>query len=419
MRLSVFKKMVGARAFKDASVLGLAHVLTLLLGLASTVVWTRWMPAETFGQYKVVLGVISIAGTFCLLGIGQVALMSAASKADGNLPRLIRSKLLANVGGALLILAAAGYYSLFRPDSGALVGGLVAAAIIFPIYNSSELWLSWLNGKGKFGSLAAGRLTTSGLALCAALLIVLFHINEVWLVVLLFLALPSVQNVLMLRRAVSLKGNDEHNESLMRLGRHTSFALIFVSLLSLDVVLLEHFHKAEEVALYVVALAFPEQVKGLFSIIGQVIAPKIFANESLAKLWPSFRKKFFGITLVFTGLGLIGFILIPILVPLLFTAKYAAAADYGKWLWLAISCTGSFTCLGSALIGTGRPTYIYTPSVGYPLCLLTLYLVFLDYGASGMIYARSVSAILLAAYYGVAFALELRSQKMSVNSTEN
>ncbi len=397
--------------------LGLAHALSLLLGLASTVFWTRWMPAETFGQYKVVLGVISIAGAFCLLGIGQIALMSAANKADGNLSRLIRNKLLANLGGTLLILGAAGYYSLSRSDSGALVGGLVAAAIIFPIYNSSELWLSWLNGKGSFGSLAAGKLITPTLALCAGLLVVSFHINEVWLIIFLFLALPSVQNVLMISRALNLRDNDKHNEELMRLGRHMSLALVFSSLLSLDVVLLEHFHKAEEVALYAVALVFPELVKGLFSIIGQVIAPKIYANDSLAKLWSSFRTKFLWITLVFAALGLIGFIMIPILIPLLFTEKYAAAADYGKWLWLTISCVGSFTYLGSALIATRRPMYIYTPGIGYPFCLVTLYLVFVDYGASGMIYVRCVSAILLAAYYGFAFAFRLRSQKMSASSS--
>jgi O-antigen/teichoic acid export membrane protein len=395
--------MAGTRAFRDASVLGSAHVLALLLGLASTIVWTRWMPAETFGQFKVVLGLIGFAGTFCLLGIGQVALMSASSKADGNLARLIRAKLLANLGGALLILGAAAYYFWSRADSIALVRGLLAAAIIFPLYNSSDLWMSWLNGKGRFGSLAAGRLITSALALCAVLLMALLHIDEVWLAVFLFLALLSVQNVFMLKRALRLRDNAEHNEDLMRFGRHATLALMFNSLLALDVVLLEHFHKAEEVALYAVALVFPEQVKTLFSIIGQLIAPKMYATDSPAELWATFRNKFLWLTLGFTALGLIGFVLIPLLVPLLFSPKYAAAADYGKWLWLAISCTGSLTFLGSALIATKRPMYVYTPYVGYPLCLVALYLVFVDYGASGMVYARSVCAVLLAAFYGMAF----------------
>lgn len=361
------------------------------------------MPAETFGQFKVVLGLIGFAGTFCLLGIGQVALMSASSKADGNLARLIRAKLLANLGGALLILGAAAYYFWSRADSIALVRGLLAAAIIFPLYNSSDLWMSWLNGKGRFGSLAAGRLITSALALCAVLLMALLHIDEVWLAVFLFLALLSVQNVFMLKRALRLRDNAEHNEDLMRFGRHATLALMFNSLLALDVVLLEHFHKAEEVALYAVALVFPEQVKTFFSIIGQLIAPKMYATDSPAELWATFRKKFLWLTLGFTVLGLIGLVLIPLLVPLLFSAKYAAAADYGKWLWLAISCTGSLTFLGSALIATKRPMYVYTPYVGYPLCLVALYLVFVDYGASGMVYARSVCAVLLAAFYGMAF----------------
>lgn len=361
------------------------------------------MPAETFGQFKVVLGVVSFAGTFCLLGIGQVALMSASSKADGNLARLIRAKLLANIGGALLILGVAAYYSWSRADSGALIGGLLSAAIIFPLYNSSDVWMSWFNGKGHFASLAAGRLITSALALCAVVLMVLLHIGEVWLAVFIFLALLSVQNLFMLSKALRLRGNAEHNEDLMRFGRHATLALMFTSLLALDVVLLEHFHKAEAVALYVVALVFPEQVKTLFSIIGQLIAPKMYATDSPAELWPSFRSKFLWLTLGFTALGLIGFVLIPLLVPLLFSAKYAAGAEYGKWLWLAISCTGSFGYLGSALIATRRPMYIYTPYVGYPLCLVTLYLIFVDYGASGMVYARSVCAVLLAAFYGIAF----------------
>jgi len=361
------------------------------------------MPAETFGQFKVVLGVIGFAGTFCLLGIGQVALMSASGKADGNLVRLIRAKLLANIGGAFLILAVAAYYFWSRADSDALVRGLLSAAIIFPLYNSSDLWMSWINGKGRFGSLAAARIATSALALCAVLMMALLKISEVWFAVLLFLALLSIQNVFMLGKALRLRDNAEHNEDLMRFGRHATLALMFNSLLALDVVLLEHFHKAEEVALYAVALVFPEQVKTLFSIIGQLIAPKMYATDSPAELWTSFRSKFLWLILGFTALGLIGFVLIPLLVPLLFSAKYAAAADYGKWLWLAISCTGSFTYLGSALIATRRPMYVYAPYVGYPLCLVALYLVFVDYGASGMIYARSVCAVVLAAFYGIAF----------------
>jgi O-antigen/teichoic acid export membrane protein len=391
------------KALRDGSALGAAHVLTLLIGLASTVVWTRWMPVEIFGQFKLVMGVISFAGTFCLLGIGQAALMSAAANADGNLVRLIQAKLLANIGGALVILVAAAYYFWWRPDSFVVVKGLLAAAIIFPLYNSSDLWMSWINGKGRFATLAIGRVITSSLSLCAVLLTVFLDISQVWPAVLLFLALLAMQNLFMLGKALRLRDNPVRDEGVLRLGHHATLAMMFTSVLSLDVVLLEHFHTAAEVALYATALVFPDQIKALFSIIGQLIAPRIFADVQPAELWASFRIRFYWLTAAFVLVGLAGFVLIPILVPLLFSAKYAVAAGYGKWLWLAVSCTGSCTYLGSALIGTRKPVYIYAPYVGYPLCLMALYLAFVDYGASGMVYARSASAIMLAAFYAISF----------------
>ncbi len=384
--------------------LGISHALTLLLGLASTVAWTRWMPVEMFGQFKVVMGVVSFAGAFCLVGVGQVALMSASSHADGNLVPLIRAKLLANLGGATLILCGAAYYFWMREDSVALASGLVAAALLFPFYNNNDVWAGWLNGKGKFASLAAGRLLASGLALCAVLLMVLFHVGSVWLAIAILLALLSVQNAHMLSKALRLRANKDCDHQLMRFGRHATVALMFTSILALDVVFLEYFHAVEEVALYAVALVLPGLLKTVFGIIGQVVAPKIYATDSPRELWPSYRSKFYWLTLGFVVLGVAGFYLIPVLLPLLFSEQYAAAGNYARWLWLVISCTGSFAYLGSALLATRQPQYVYMPNVGAPVIVIFLWIVCVDYGAAGMVFARCMQATLLTLYYWIAFS---------------
>ena len=361
------------------------------------------MPIETFGQFKVVMGVLSFAGAFSLIGLGQVGLMSASSHADGNLVPLIRSKLLGNLGGASLILCAGAYYYWLREDSVTLAAGLLAAALLFPLYNITDVWAGWLNGKGQFVSLAAGRLLASGLALLTVLLMVLFHIWSVWLAIVILLALFSVQNAIMLCKALTLRANKDANDELMRFGRHATFALMFSSMLALDVVFLEHFHAAEEVALYAVALTLPGLLKTFFGIIGQVVAPKIYAIDSPRELWPSFKKKFFWLTLVFVVLGLIGFFLIPRMIPIIFSEQYAAAGDYARWLWLVISCVGSFTYLGSALLATKRAIYVYVPNIGHPIILFFLYFLFVDFGAGGMVYAKCVSTLLIAGYYGISF----------------
>jgi len=403
LKYSLIKRIVSSKSFKAATVLGVSHAMTLLLGLASTVVWTKWMPVETYGQFKVIQGVISFAAAFCLIGASQVALMSATSNADGNLARVLRRKLLANLGGSLLILSAAGYYFLIRTDSGAIAAGLVSAAVLFSLYNLSDLWMAWFNGKGSFGQLAVGRLVASALALCTVLILVVFQISYVWQAVVIFLGLVVVQNVLMLKWALRLRENSNCDIEILQYGRHASIALMFTNILGLDVVFLENFHLAEEVALYSVALVLPTLLKTFFGIIGQVVAPQIYAADSLTNLWASFKGRFIWLTLGFVLLGLVGFMLIPKLVTLLFSHQYSAAGDLSKWLWLVIASVGSFTYLGSALLATKNKYHIYIPNAGYTILLIMLSIVFIDYGAGGMIYARCISAILLATYYCVAF----------------
>jgi len=412
---SILKRIVGSRDVKNGSLLGFAHALTLLLGLSTTIVWTRWMPIEIYGQFKVVMGVISFAGAFCLLGIGQAALMSASSQADGNLLGLIRKKFQGNLVGVSLLLIGAGYYYWMRQDTVSLAVGLVAAAFLFPFYNTGDVWAGWLNGKGQFIRLAIGRLLASTLAFFAVLIVILFYVRTVWLAIAILLVMLSLQNVFMLGRALRLRANEHSDKEIIRFGWHAHFAFGFTSILALDVLFLEYVHSVEEVALYAVALVLPGLLKTIFGIIGQVVAPKIYATDSPRELWAIFKSKFYWLTFVFVILGVAGFLAIPIVTPLLFTERYVASADYAKWLWLTISCVGSFTYLGSALLATRREIYLYIPNVGHPVVLMILYFSLVDFGASGMVFAKCISTLLLAGYYGAAFCVYLiRGTKASV-----
>lgn len=404
---SILKRIIGNRDVKNGSLLAFAHVLTLMLGLGTTIVWTRWMPIEIFGQFKVVMGAISFAGAFCLLGTGQAALMSASSEADGNLLGLIRKKFQGNLVGVSLLLIGASYYYWMRQDTVTLAAGLVAAALLFPLYNTSDVWSGWLNGKAQFIRLATGRLLASVLAFFAALIIVLFYVRVVWLAIAILLVILSLQNVYMLGGALRLRANERSDNEIIRFGWHANYALGFTSILALDVVFLEYVHSVEEVALYAVALVLPGLLKTVFGIIGQVVAPKIYATKSPQELWVIFKRKFYWLTLVFIICGVAGFFIIPLVIPTLFSERYAASADYAKWLWLTISCVGSFTYLGSALLATRREIYLYIPNIGHPIALMVLYFLLVDFGAAGMVFAKCISALLLAGYYGAAFCVYL------------
>ncbi len=404
MNSSIFKKIVGSREIKNGSLLGFGHVLTLLLGLGSTIVWTRWMPIEMYGQFKVVIGVISFAGAFCSLGIGQIALMSASKGADGNLGPLIRKKFLANWFGSSVIMCVAAYYFFLREDSIELAYGLALAALIFPLYNIADLWPGWFNGKSRFLWLASGRSLNGGLLFFAVVVLALFDVSSIWLVISMIMLSISLLNIWLLNKALTLRQNSDYDSSLLKFGRHASIALMFSSILALDVVFLENFHTLEVVAVYSVSLVLPGLLKAVFGIVGQVAAPKIYSTDSPVELWKYFKKKFIWLTLGFTLLGTLGFLTIPFIVPLLFSEEYMVAGIYAKWLWLVICCSGSFSYLGLALLATKRPKYTYIPNVGAPAVTVLLWIALIEYGAAGMICARCVQAILLSMYYVIAFS---------------
>lgn len=389
--------------------LAIVHIVTLVCGIAATVVWARLMPQETFGQFKVILSILGVVSAFCLLGTSQAAIMSASKGADGNLVRLLRGKLLANVGGGLAILGAAAYYAWGREESSPIAIGLLVAAFLFPLYNTSDIWMSWLNGKSKFRVLASGRIVTALLTLASITVMGIFGVVDIWIVILLYVLILAIQNFTMLRLALGFRNGNAKNDNILRFGRHATLAMSFGSLLALDMVILEHYHSASDVAIYAVVLLFPDQIKALFSIFNQAFSPKMYGQASLSELWRGFRHQFLVLTACFVAIGVAGFLLLPIITPLLFSDKYAQAAEYGKWLWLAIAAFGSLTFLGTALTTTQKPLFIYAPYVGYPILLGGLYIAWAEDGIAGMVAARVIASVLLALFYFFSFFFYLKS----------
>jgi len=408
LNLAYFKKVLKEKQEAHFGVLALAQAATMITGLLTNVIWTRWMPQETYGAFKVVINIVNIVGAFCLLGAGQAALMSASQKMDGNLHRIIRSKLLANLGGAVLILLASAYYAFGNQSSPGIALALVVAATFFPFYNCNDIWIAWLNGRSSFFKLSLGRILTSAIPMVGLAGAAMAGIVGLWSVVLIYFVVLGVQNALMILQIYSTRENDRSDPSIISLGKHTSVAMLFGSLVGLDVVILNHKFSANEVAVYAAAQVLPDLIKSFFSVCTQMFSPRINAGQSLYDFWQGFRSIFIISTLVFSSIGIVGFFLLPKAITLLFSDIYARSAEASKWLWLSITVFGSSTYLGYALIATKRKFFTYAAYVGYPLILVLFYFLFSKYGFEGMIGARILAGFVLCGFYCLGFWLMLR-----------
>jgi O-antigen/teichoic acid export membrane protein len=401
-----------AAAFRGIGPLALAQAFTVGCGLLVTIAWTRLMPQEMFGEFRIVLAMHSFAGGFCLLGIGHAAVMSAASNKDGNLLRLVWMKVLANVFGATLIAGSAIYYSWSLTGSSALVTALLAAAILFPLYNLSDLWISWLNGKSRFDLLSFGKILMGAFPLVVVASAAALRIFELCVIVLFVMALVAVLNVMLLVLVIRRLQNDDRDSTINNFGSHSSVALLVSSLMSIDILVLNHFYSVADVAIYAIVTQFPPLAKAVASIFGQLLSPQIYRAQSPWEAWQTIRRPFILLTLGFFGLGVVGFLVIEPAIELLFPATYAPAAAYSRWLWLVGCSTGSTNLLGMILLGTKRPLFLYAPYIGYPVTLAALYFLLGSQGLDGLVMARIIAMIGLAGFYVGGLLLHLRTIRL-------
>lgn len=403
--------MLRNSVIRDIGYLSGARIFSAICGLAVTVVWAQLMPAELFGEFKVVIAAATFISAFCLAGTAQAAIMAAAKNQDGSLILLIRHKLIANVGGSGTLACAAAYYG-FSPDGSLSIAfSLLAAALAFPLYNLTDIWMSWANGKSRLKEVAFGQCAVALLALAAILIAALFRSEYLWLVILYYMGALAGANVTMTVRAAAQRSNADIDHSIIGFGQHATVAMMFGSLLSLDVVILNHFYSPQEVAIYVIALQFPDQLKALFAVLGQVVAPRLYSAKNIREAWQSLNRSFWMLYGAMIFLGIVGFIALPPVTELLFGARYAESASYGKWLWLTLALAGPTTYLGTALLATKRPIFVYLPNIGYPLLLTGLYLLLVGDGVAGMTLARIIATVTLACLFTAGFFYCLYEQR--------
>ncbi len=389
--------------------LALTQIVAVACGLLTTVIWTRMMPQDTFGEFRIVLALQSFAAAFCLVGLSQTAIMAASSAKDGAYLDLFRLRFLANLAGMAILLAAAGYYWISAGGSKDLIASLLISCLLFPIYNLSDLWASWLNGKSKFTAFAIWRSLNAAIPLALIAAAAVLGIQDLWPYVLALMIAICSLNLIVLLSEKSKLSNDTNDASILKFGHHTSAASLVSSLATLDVIILDHYYSPDEVAIYAIALQFPQIANMAIGTVAQAITPRIYRSADPASAWRDVRMVFVFTVAASTLMGAIGFYLLEFAVSTLFSDKYSVAAHHSKWLWLFICLGAPTSLLAPILLGTKRQLFVYVPSIGYPAIQALLYLALASAGISGLILARIVGSFCLFAFYVISLYLLLQA----------
>ena len=327
-----------------------------------------------------------MVGVTALTGMGQALQISSAKQYDGNFISICFRKAIFSILGSLILLGFAYYYSGQIEVCYAL--GLLA--LVFPLVQFHSVFQPWLNGKKSFNLLVASQISFAIIPLLSLLSLLALAKTDLLSIVFttsfLKILLICGFGIFVFKR---LKNSNKDSETISY-GYHTTTAMLFGWMIATDKLFLENNGTMEDVAVYSVALLFPNQIKALYSVINQMIIPQITEASSVREAWKYLKPRYLKIILLFSCIGFVGFFAFPIIIPFLFSDKYVEAVPYAKWLWLVLAVTAPGAYLGNILRAQKIKSFVYFLEICNPILLFILFILLSSYGLGGLIIAKSI-----------------------------
>ncbi len=371
--------------------LTLGQVIATLSSFLLAIAFANLLPKDTFGTYKFIISIIAILAIPTLQGMNTALTRSIAQGFDGSFITALKTRISWGLMGGIFSLMLSLYY--FINENDILTISFLITAIFLPFMDSLTLYDSVLQGKKRFNISTRYNIFINIVA-TIGMVSVLYFTDNLFLILFSYFSIWTLLRfiILTLTRKKFIKNNTEDPE-VIRYGKHLSLmGIIGVIASHLDKILIFHFLGATEVAIYTLAIAPPEQIKGFLKVTGSLAFPQ-FVNRTKTELQQTIRQKMF-----YMELGVI-----PIVILYILSAPFIYAILFPQYLD-AIFLSQIFTIslvLSSALLpitalqAMGQKKALYSFNISQALLQIALIILLIPLlGLIGAIIARVVARFL-------------------------
>lgn len=387
--------------FRSAgSYLGIRLIIITLAGLASQYLLTHYLAKGDYGLLIWVGTIIALLSPFGLPGISTSITGAVARGFDGNFRRGTWLEMVGGTVGGLALLGFACYYWFWtQEETKALI--FVVAGVLGP-----GLWMdthqSYWNGKKNFKALFLWAVPVRLLQLIAmATVLLYFSSNPLWV----FSAQTVILVAANLGAAMGIMKIGGINKEISK--KYQSYGWFSTKLYwlgtvssQLDKVIIGVFFGLESLAVFAVGeLLYTYIFKTPSSFLSQIFLPRLAVMEiKQAARWVKKRQLYLiaGMVLIAIVVG----VAIPIVYPLMFSAKYKDSIFYA-YLFLGCIVLGAPTLLNSTLLkahAMKRETMVGWSILCFtPIVFVPLFGWF--FGIKGIVLTRGLTNGLVSGYY--------------------
>lgn len=318
--------------------LTLGQIISTLSAFALSIAFANLLSPDEYGVYRYILSTMALLTIPAMGGIDTALIQAIAKGFNGSINIARKTKFKYGLIGSLFSLFLSGYY-LINGNSDLGLSFLIGA-IFLPYMESLSLFSAILQGKKDFRKSSTYLSISQIIAVSTTLLFLLFT-KELPLLVFTYFVTWTATRYISLKivlKTTNLSGQED--ASLISYGKHLTFMNILPTVASyIDRFIIFHFIGAAELAVYSIAIAPPEHIKGILKNI-QILALPKFSERGLEDLKQTFRGKIIIMTAI-TAIPVALYILLaPIIFQIIFP-QYLSAILYSQIFSISLITIGA------------------------------------------------------------------------------
>ncbi len=376
--------------------LGGGQIVVTLSAFLMSIAFANLLSPDAYGIYKFVLSINSLLLVTTLSGMDSAVTQSISRGFDGTLELGMKEKMKWGFLGSVLSLFISLYY--FINGNELLSISFAIVSIFLPFTESMDSYNSLLWGKKLF-NVQVKYNVINNLIILVGTTSVLFLTKNLYFVLFTYLLTMTLPNLFFIWRTKKVhKTNNEVDTDAVRYGKKLSLIGILALVFSqLDKVLVFHYIGAANLAIYSLAVAPTDQIKGLLKNVNAMAMPQLSGrtmSEIKNAIWNKINILFFAIT----SIVLVYIILAPLFFKTFFP-KYMDSVVYSQILSLSLIPVVLAGFLYTIMESQKAEKEIYKhDTYGNIFGIIVLLPLVYYYGIWGAIYSRIVTRLFLAFY---------------------
>jgi O-antigen/teichoic acid export membrane protein len=370
-----------------------ANTLSMVMGILFSVTMARVLGEWQYGQYGLVISIVGTLGIFSLPGMDAAITRAVARGCDQVYTRGMAMKTKFALLGTLACIPI-GLYFFYLKSNSDLGRSFYAAGLLFIPFSVFSSYNSFLYGRRMFEVASRFYALTVAFSTCATVVALLFT-RSFYHIMLVYLLSNALCNAFFYLRTLREGRNAEMDEAALSYGKHlTLMNILPIAFSYLDNLVVAYFLTLPDLAVYMVAMALPPQIKAMAKMVGTVLFPRMSAfNENEIYDWALRRLSVLFVSS--TALGAVGALVVPYVIPLIYSEQYTRAVPFAQILLLGMGLSAPGVVLNEMLKAQQRTRDLYILSIIFPVMNSVLWVAGTLYlGLVGMVVAKALSWIL-------------------------